>query len=59
MYHNHKGEFCWVRKLCGAVLLCQEGWCSKCQIYLDRRDGVENNKQTSSAGRNKERKTNS
>jgi len=28
---NHKGEMCPYKKL----LLCQEGCCSNCQIYID------------------------
>lgn len=29
---NHKGTDCWIKPI-----LCQEGYCSNCQIYLDRR----------------------
>ena len=28
---NHKGEYCPYRK----ILLCQEGYCNECQIFLN------------------------
>jgi len=37
---NHKGEYCpyrveWKGKIKHLVLLCQEGYCNKCQIFID------------------------
>ena len=37
---NHKGTYCpykveWEGNVKHPVLLCQEGYCSECQIYLD------------------------
>ena len=31
LIENHKGQPCWIKPI-----TCQEGYCSECQIYLDR-----------------------
>lgn len=33
---NHKGEWCWLT----GKLLCQEGFCSGCQVYLDWKESL-------------------
>lgn len=35
LLYNHHGETCWLRGT-----LCQEGWCSGCQIYLDWKESL-------------------
>ena len=37
MSENHKGQLCLYRK---TPLTCQEGYCSRCQIFLDALNGL-------------------
>ena len=37
----HKGEWCpYANAMGGGAVLCQEGYCDQCQIYIDYSDRV-------------------